>query len=83
METKTIFKATKSEILNLLKLLACISDCYTYIDKEKKELVVRTALDIEERDLEKVADINRQLTILDTQGFDYIMEAEEIVLQDE
>lgn len=83
METKTIFKATKSEILNLLKLLACISDCYTYIDKEKKELVVRTALDIEERDLEKVADINKQLTMLDTQGFDYIMEAEEIVLQDE
>lgn len=82
METKTIFTATKSEILDLLKLLARISNCYTNIDVVKKALIVRTSLDVEERDLEEVTNINKKLTSLDCDGFDAILEAEELVLLD-
>ena len=83
METKTIFRATKSEILALLKLLARISDCYTSVDKEKKALIIRTALEIDERDLGKVININKEITSLDINEFDAIIDAEEIIMLDE
>lgn len=82
METKTIFRATKSEILDLLKLLARISDCHTAVDKEKKYLVLRTAIEIDKRDLEEVIDINKELNSLYTNGFNAIMDANEIIVQD-
>lgn len=82
METKVVFKATKKEILDLLKLLARISDCYSHVDKEQKILVLSTALSAEERDLDAVTEYNKQLAKLDGDGFDYIVEAEEIILLD-
>lgn len=82
METKVVFKATKKEILRLLKLLACISDCYTRVDTEQKALIISTALNVDDRDLKAVVEYNRQLAYLDRDGFDAITEAQEILILD-
>jgi len=80
MKINTTFIATKKEVLDLLKLLAKLSDCYTHVNKESKELVLYTALKLEDRDLDKMLSLNRQLAELDSKDFDKILNANNIAL---
>lgn len=66
----------------MLKLLANLSDCYTRVDGDTKELVLSTALSPDDRDVNKMIEYNKALATLDKDGFDAITEAEEIIVLD-
>lgn len=83
METEVVFKATKKEILDLLRLLAHISSCCTRVDKGQKALIITTALNAEIRNLGNIAEYNKQLEKLRNDGFGAIVNAQELVLLDE
>lgn len=82
MKTRKTFIATKEEVLDLLKLLAKLSNCYSKVDRQQKELVLSSDLNVTDRDLNKVLKLNRAMAKLDGDGFSAILDAEEIIMLD-
>ena len=71
-EHKLVVTVSKLELIKKLILLAKIVDMYTSINRENKSLVLSTALDEEDRNLDSVILLNKEIADEDSLGWDFI-----------
>ena len=71
-EHKLVVTVSKLELIKKLILLAKIVDMYTSVSRENKSLVLSTALDEEDRNLDSVILLNKEITDEDSLGWDFI-----------
>lgn len=75
-EHKLIITVSKEELIKKLVLLAKLVDMYTSVDRKNKSLVLSTALDKEDRNLDSIIQLNKEITDEDSLGWDTIKEEE-------
>lgn len=75
-EHKVVVTVSKTELIKKLILLAKLVDMYTRVDRENKSLVLSTALDEEDRSLDYVIKLNKEITDEDSLDWDIIKEEE-------
>lgn len=71
-EHKLVVTVSKLELIKKLILLAKIVDMYTSVNRENKSLVLSTALDEEDRNLDSVILLNKEIADEDSLGWDFI-----------
>ncbi len=69
---KKVITLSKKELAKKLILLAKIVDLYSRVDKENKTLILQTALDEKEREVEPLIKINKEISDNDYEGWDEI-----------
>lgn len=71
-EHKLVITVSKLELIKKLILLAKIVDMYTSVDRENKSLVLSTAIGKEDRSLDPIILLNKEIADEDSLGWDFI-----------
>ncbi len=71
-EHKLVITVSKTELIKKLVLLAKLVDMYTSVDRENISLVLSTALDKEDRSLDSIILLNKEIADEDSLGWDFI-----------
>lgn len=69
---KLVVTVSKIELIKKLVLLAKLVDMYTSVDRENRSLVLSTAIDKKDRNLDSVILLNKEIADEDLLGWDDI-----------